>query len=87
MEKQHTEPGSDPKITENRGLESNLAMTKYGHGSEAIQSHVSDPAPGRTFSPAPGSQCRHIQRCGCVGPWPTQPVRPIEVSGINFSKL
>ena len=46
MEAQHTEPGSDPKSTENRGLESNLAITKYGQSRE-VRSHVSDPAPGR----------------------------------------
>ena len=46
MEKKHTEPGSDSKSTENRGLENNLAVTKYGQ-SGAIRSHVSGPAPGR----------------------------------------
>ena len=45
MEAQHTEPGSDPKSSENRGLESNLALTKYGQSGE-VGSHVSDPAPG-----------------------------------------
>ena len=43
---QHTELGFDPKSTENRGLESNLAMRKHGQ-SGAIRSHVSDPVLGR----------------------------------------
>ena len=46
MKVNHKEPGSDPKSTENRGLESNLVMTKHGQ-SGAVRSHVSDPAPGR----------------------------------------
>ena len=46
MKAQHTEPGSDPKNYENRGLERNLAMMKYGK-SVAIRSHVSYPASNR----------------------------------------
>ena len=49
LEAQHTEPGSDPKSTENRVLESNLVITKYGQ-SGAVRSYFSDPAPGRRAS-------------------------------------
>ena len=46
IEAQHSEPGSDLKNTDNRGLESNLAITHHGQ-SGAIRSPVSDPAPSR----------------------------------------
>ena len=46
MKAQHTETGSDPKSIKTEGLGCNLTMTRYGQ-SGAIQSHVSDPAPGR----------------------------------------
>jgi len=46
MKANHKEPGSDPKSTENRRLEINLAMTKHGQ-SGGIRSHASEPATGR----------------------------------------
>ena len=46
MKVNHKESGSDAKRTENRGLESNLVMTRHGQ-SGPVRSHVSDPAPRR----------------------------------------
>ena len=46
MKVNNKELGSDPKSTENRGSESNLAMTKHGH-SAAVRIHVSDPSRDR----------------------------------------
>ena len=79
----HKEPGSAPKSTETRGLESNLAMTKHGQ-SGSVPSHFSDSVHGRR---APNiGQALNVATYN-VRTLADTTVIPTEASGIKSSKL